>query len=598
MALVSSADTTGSDLWRRWIADRGSKAIVGLALFLVVYVGWQLFGWGGPAHKQTIGDVAFWPVNLTAAILAFRVARTKALRLHVRRAWLLIGLGLLAYLLGDVLQLVYESVLHQTPYPTFADAAYLAFYPLLFAGIVQFPRDRFQGFALARVFLDAAATTVAGAAIVWYVTLASATESGGSRLQLAVSVAYPAGDLILVLALTALAVRTRRILGVWALGLIKASVVLYIASDIVYGRMTLAGTYSGGDWVDAGWMLAIAMLAAGANEQYRVALSGLSPGEARKTDGGFVFLPYVATAVTFVLMTLTFRSEGRVEAGTVVLLGAALVIVLARLHWSTLDSRRNNLQAERARAQFFATISHELRTPLTAIRGYCELLIDSDDLPSEAREFARIIERNAMREERIVADLLFLNSADFARSIATADVELVGLVRDSISSNTPSADQAGVELQWDPPDREITVEVDPIRMGQVVDNLLTNAIKFSGAHTVVRITVSESSGTASVRVADSGPGIPEEERSRVFDRLYRGELARKSAVPGAGLGLAIARGIVEAFHGSICVEPHQGRGAVFRVDLPVVSVRPTQRPVVAYPSSVLPDEPRVTVPQR
>ncbi|MCW2856019.1 MAG: hypothetical protein JWR52_1634 [Marmoricola sp.] len=573
MSLVSSALPTGSDLWRRWIADRGSRAIVGLSCFLVVYVGWQVFHWGGPGLKQTIGDVAFWPVNLTAAILAFRVAWTKSFRSRLRRAWLLIGLGLLAYLLGAVLQLVYESVLRDTPDASFADAAYLAFYPLVFAGILQFPRDRFQGFALVRVCLDAAATVVAGAAIVWFVTLASATGSPDNRLQLVALIAYPGGDLILILALTALAVRTRRILGAWALGLIKGSLVLYIATDIVYGRLTLAGTYSGGTWVDAGWMFAIAMLAASANEQYRVAKSGLSPGEARHAEGGFVLLPYVASAVTFVLMVFSLRAEGRVTVVAVALLGAVLVIVLARGHWSTLDSRRSHRLAEQARSEFFATVSHELRTPLTAIRGFCELLADSDDLSDEGREFVRIIQRNAVREERIVADLLFLNSNDFVRRTQTAEVDLVGLVSDAVTSNTPSADHARVAIEWTPAEHQILVHVDPIRMGQVVDNLLTNAIKFSGADTVVWVAVSAVLGTASVRVGDSGPGIPHDEETRVFERLYRGEFARDNVIPGAGLGLAIARGIVETFDGSICVEPHKGRGALFRIDLPTGSLQ-------------------------
>jgi signal transduction histidine kinase len=574
MTLVPSAQPGKSDLWRRWIADRGSQAIVVLSLMLVAYIGWQFFGWGGPGHKETIGDVAFWPVNLIASVLAFRVAWTTSFASHLRRAWFLIGLGLLAYLVGDVLQLVYESVLNEPPYPTFADAAYLAFYPLVFAGIMQFPRDRFQGFALVRVCLDAAATTVAAGAVVWFVTMASATESGGTRLQLAVSIAYPGGDLMLILTLTALAVRSRRILGSWALSLIKCSLVLYIVSDIIYGRMTLAGTYSGGDWVDAGWMFAIAMLAASANEQYRVAKSGLSPGEARRADGGFVFLPYVATAVTFGFALVSSGSEGRLEGGSLALLGAVLVIVLARLHWSTLDSRRNHRLSEQANADFFATISHELRTPLTAVLGYCELLADSDDLSSEAREFVRVIQRNAEREERIVADLLFLNSIDnFVEHSATLDVDLGGLVGDSVSSNRPGANQADIAFKWTAPTEQIIVRVDPFRMGQVIDNLLTNAIKFSGAGSAIQVTVTASPGTASVRVRDNGPGIPESEASHVFERLYRGAGARHNAIPGAGLGLAIARGIVETFDGTIYLEPHQGPGALFRIDLPTVSSR-------------------------
>lgn len=595
---VASSQPTPSILWRRWIADRGSQAVLLLALILVVYLGWQVFGWGGPQRREMIGDLTFWPVISIASVLAFRVARTRSFTVQVRRAWLLIGIGLVAYLIGNLLQFYYETVLHTAPYPTFADVAYLAFYPLLLAGILQFPRRRFQGFAIARLALDAAATIVAGAAIVWYVTLASATESGGNRLQLAVSIAYPCGDLLLVLALTALAVRTRQILGFWALTLIKATIVFYIVADIIYGRMTLAGTYSGGDWVDVGWMFAIAMLAAAANEQYRVARSGLSPGESRRIDGEFDFLPYVATAVTFAFAVISSGEEGRLEAGHLALLGAVLLIVLARLQWSTLDSRRKHQAAEQARAEFFATVSHELRTPLTAIRGFCELLAESDEVSGEAREFVRIVQRNALREERIVADLLFLNSTDFIRHIETVQADLVQIVGEAIRSKTPSADQSDVSIDWIAPDDEIIVQVDPERLGQVIDNLLTNAVKFSGAGSTVRVSVWADSATASVRVQDSGPGIPDEERDHIFDRAYRGEHARTNAIPGAGLGLAIARGIIDAFQGSISLEPHDGPGAVFRFDLPCVSIRPPAQPrgTAGVSQRIVPGAPEAAMP--
>lgn len=595
MAVFTRADMSAGTIWRRWIDDRGSKAVVVLAGYVVLYLGWQLFRWGGPGHIRTIGDVAFWPVNLLAAVLAFRVASTRSFAAQVRRGWLLIGLGLIAYLLGNVLQLVYEALLHEKPYPTFADVAYLAFYPLLFAGILQFPRDRFQGFAVVRLVLDAAATVAAGAAIVWYVTLASATESGGRPLQLAVSIAYPCGDLLLIMALTALAVRARRVIGSWSLLLIKTSVLLYVVSDVVYGQMTLAGTYSGGAWIDTGWMLAIALLAASANEQYRVAKVGLSPGERRKSDSGFVFLPYAATAVTFAIAVISRRSGGRLEIGSMALLGVELVIVLGRLHWSTVDSRRNNRAAEQARSEFFATISHELRTPLTSIRGYCELLADSEDLTGEEREFVHIIERNAEREERIVADLLFLSSEDLLGRIETVEADLVRIVDDAVSSRIPAAAQSRVRIEWTPPEEEITVHVDPGRMGQVIDNLLTNAIKFSGEGTTVRVTVDANRSTTTLRVEDSGPGIPEEEAAHIFERLYRGRAAQQNAVPGAGLGLAIAHAIVEAFNGSITVEPHDGAGAVFRIDLPMMSVRAVERAV--RPNAVARREQWVSAPR-
>lgn len=442
----------------------------------------------------------------------------------------------------------------------------------MLAGILCFPRDRLRGFAVLRVVLDAAATVVAGASIVWLVTLAPATASGGHNLQLLASIAYPCGDLLLIMALTALAVRSRRVIGSWSLLLLKTSMILYAAADVIYGRMALAGTYSGGSWLDVAYILALAMIGASANEQYRVATAGLSPGERRKTDGGFVFLPFVATTVTFGVAVIATRSEGRLEIGSMVLLGVELVIVMARLQWSTIDSRRNTRAAEHARSEFFATVSHELRTPLTSIRGYCELLAESEEVHGKARDFVSIIERNAEREERIVVDLLLLNSEDFLEHMEPMDADPVAIVDNAVSSRIPAATRNDVRLQWTAPDHEITVHADPLRIGQVIDNLLTNAMKFSGGGTDVRVSVEANGSRATIRVEDSGPGIPEEEAAHIFERLYRGSLARQNAVPGAGLGLAIAHGIVEALNGDIILERHDGRGAVFRVDLPLVSV--------------------------
>ena len=336
-----AADTT---VRPRWHEDPGSKAIIGLVAFLVVYAGWQIFRWGGPGAQQTIGDIAFWPLNTTVAVLAFRVTRTRMIDARLRRAWGLIGLGLVAYLLGDVVQLVYESVLHELPYPSVADACYLLFYPLVFVGIMQFPRERHSRSVLIRVGLDASTTVIAGASIVWYLVLGPATASGGRNLDLLVSIAYPSGDLVLILALSALAVRTRRVLGSWSLYLLVGSLLLYIISDIIYARLSIADAYSGGDLVDMGWMFAMALIGASANEQFRVAKRGLSPTEARHADGGFAFLPYVATAVTFVMMIVSLGVEGRLATGEVTLLGAVVIVVLARLHWSSLQTRMTERQ--------------------------------------------------------------------------------------------------------------------------------------------------------------------------------------------------------------------------------------------------------------
>jgi hypothetical protein len=184
---------------RRDEQDWGVALAVSLVAALALYGAWQVVGWGGRADKEAIGDAAFWPVNLAAVILSWRVACDRACSTAVRRAWSLIGWGMLAYLLGDVIQFVDEVVLHTRPYPSWADACYLAFYPLMLAGMLQLPHPARARRDLTRLLADAGTVLLGGGAVVWYVLLGPTAVAGGeSHLQLAFSIAYPVGDLVLV----------------------------------------------------------------------------------------------------------------------------------------------------------------------------------------------------------------------------------------------------------------------------------------------------------------------------------------------------------------------------------------------------------------
>ena len=329
---------------RAWSSDPGARAVIGLGGFLVVYAAWQVFRWGGASLQTTIGDIAFWPVNLVAALLAFRVWWHREFPARMRRGWLLIGLGLLGYLFGDVAQLIYESAPHVFPVPSLDDALYLSFYPLLFAGVLHLPRGRYVRGARSGVWLDAA-TAVAGAgSIVWALTLVPAATSGGSLVQEAISIAYPCGDLVLILGLTALALRTRFSLGSTALYLFAISLLIFIVADVIYARLAMNDAYSGGDPVDLLWMVAIALMGASAHEQFRRARSAEVTAEYYgRVEGSFAFLPYVAVAVTFVMLLSTLDHTDWPASGALGFGGVVIALVLTRLNISWRESR----QAER-----------------------------------------------------------------------------------------------------------------------------------------------------------------------------------------------------------------------------------------------------------
>jgi protein-histidine pros-kinase len=244
----------------------------------------------------------------------------------------------------------------------------------------------------------------------------------------------------------------------------------------------------------------------------------------------------------------------------------------------TSERRRLQREADRLRDELVATVSHELRTPLTSIIGYVELLddLEGDALSEEGRRMLGVIERNAHRELHLVNDLLDLGSIRATTVDVQHRVELAPLVRASAEGARVTARARGVELVADVPDG-LEVLGDPQRLGQVLDNLVGNALKFSSPGGTVTIAGGQDGqdgqdGTVWLEVRDEGTGIPEEELPRIFDRLYRSSDAVRQQVPGAGLGLTIAQAIVEAHGGRIGATSRVGAGTTVRVELPAPGV--------------------------
>ncbi|WP_310965124.1 PAS domain S-box protein [Nocardioides terrisoli] len=225
--------------------------------------------------------------------------------------------------------------------------------------------------------------------------------------------------------------------------------------------------------------------------------------------------------------------------------------------------------ANRIRDEFFASVSHELRTPLTSMIGYAELMEEVPDLPQQAREFLDVITRSAARELRLVDDLLTLVRLDSEElSMQFEACDLVQLARDALESAAPAATERGLVLDLQVPTGSVTVEGDQGRLGQVLDNLLSNAVKFTAAQGRVTVAVGRTATTGFIEVTDDGHGVDEHDLDRLFDRLFRTQDAVERAIPGAGLGLSIARGIVLAHGGNLVAHNAEGRGITFRLDLP------------------------------
>ena len=224
---------------------------------------------------------------------------------------------------------------------------------------------------------------------------------------------------------------------------------------------------------------------------------------------------------------------------------------------------------DRMKDEFVALVSHELRTPLTSIRGYLELVMDdAEQLPTETREYLEIVGRNADRLLHLVGDLLLIAQAEAGKlSFDWTAVDLVPLAAQCVQAAEPAAEAAGVELGFTSEASEPIVG-DPARIAQLLDNLISNAIKFTPAGGHVDVRVDASAKSAVIEVRDTGFGIAADDQEQLFQRFFRTQSANDKAIAGTGLGLSIAKAIVDAHQGSISVESAEHQGTTFRVELP------------------------------
>jgi PAS domain S-box-containing protein len=239
------------------------------------------------------------------------------------------------------------------------------------------------------------------------------------------------------------------------------------------------------------------------------------------------------------------------------------------------DARRHAEEADRLKDEFLATLSHELRTPLTSILGWASMIRNGEVEGSNASRAIETIERNARSQARLIDDLL-----DVSRIITgnlrldLHPLNLAPIVEAALDALRPTADVKGMKLQTRFAPAPCLVKGDPNRLRQVIWNLLSNAIKFTPRHGSVSIDLTCVESTARLTVSDTGDGIAPEFLPYVFDRFRQaeGSISRKQG--GLGLGLAVARHLVELHGGTIRAESEGlGKGAVFSVDLPLAQER-------------------------
>lgn len=289
----------------------------------------------------------------------------------------------------------------------------------------------------------------------------------------------------------------------------------------------------------------------------------------------------LAVALSFVLARRLTRPIGELSAATRRLAaGDSEVAVpirgedeLSELGLAFNDMSGELARARQAQARFLESVSHELRTPLTSIRGYAEALEEEAIVPAEA---ARVIETEAGRLERLVADLLELarvGRADFA--VRREPVDLVDVVRHAVERHVPRARELSVDLSGGAT-ADSWVQGDEDRILQAVSNLIENALRLTPAGGTVQVRAEP----GEITVRDTGPGLQAQDIPRAFERFYLHGRYQSERPVGSGLGLAIVRELVTAMGGSVEASIPPGGGAQFTIRLSPVTARSARRDAV------------------
>jgi signal transduction histidine kinase len=546
-------------------------------VFLVVMapiVGLYLLG-RAPFHSGPV----FNAIGLSAV-----VAIVVGVRLHrpkTSAAWYLIALGQALFVTGDVLAYNYARFFGRSiPFPSIAEIFYLGTFPAIVAGLLLLIRRRSRGGDWASL-IDSLIIGTGLGLLSWVFLMAPYAHDRSLTTPVKLtSLAYPLMDLLTLSVAVRLAVgrenRSR------SHHLMIASICALFATDAVYGWLQLHGRYEPGGLLDGGWIVFYLLLGAAALHPSMAA----ADGRARATRLARTRLLVLALA-TFVapvtgLLGPTKTSDRLVIAGSAMVLFSLVLLRMVALvqRQETAAGRERALQKttdqlrefDRLKDQFIATVSHELRTPLTSIRGYLDLVLEAgpQELGNEQRKFLSIARRNADRLRRLSDDLVLVSDLDAGKlELDLDDLDLRILARESMESARPQAEAGGISLDFSAK-TPFGFRGDRVRIGQLLDNVISNAIKFTPHGGSVSIRVTRSNGSALLEVEDTGIGIAIEEQQHLFDRFFRTRAADASAIQGTGLGLAISQAIAHAHGGLIDFTSQENVGTIFRVALPSV----------------------------
>ncbi len=314
------------------------------------------------------------------------------------------------------------------------------------------------------------------------------------------------------------------------------------------------------------------MISVESADEFRRLYAGAYQGFAELAD----MQTYLATPLTYAgetigAMALHFREAnalGAADRAFTLLLAQATATALyrARSYDAEQEKRKHAELVAQAREEVLGVVAHDLRNPLGLIVTTTELLQEEDLEPSRRQQILDIAMRAGKQMNRLIDDLLdtvHIESGKFL--LALEDVEVCSILRQAEETFRPIAERRSIKLTASSPGGEIWVRADPLRVSQVLANLIGNALKFTPENGSVTYSAAVSGADVEFRVTDTGPGISPEQREHLFEQFWQ---ARKNDTRGVGLGLTIAKGIIDAHGGRIWCESTVGGGSTFSFTLP------------------------------
>lgn len=546
---------------------------------VALQIAWLRGGWWGPHGVQAFSDLIPLPVIGAGVVACRRVAR--ASMGSARRGWILIACAIGSWGVGEAIWSWHELVFGtDVPFPSAADLGFLAFIPFAVAAMLAF-RPSARRAEKYRSLLDGSIIAGASLFVAWSLVLGDAFAAAeGSILASIIGLAYPVGDLVilvLVLIIAGRAPGTARV----PMSLVAGGLVSIALSDSGFTYLTNNGTYATGSLIDAGWTAGFVLICLGAMRGRYETLPDDRSSASRQRHaipsiafGGLIVVAGIEQTTAGALGPFLFWTACSV-AGLIVVRQWLTVrdnVVLARtLEEQVLERTRQlenaNTELESARSlqdDFVANVSHELRTPLTTLLGATSTLTRDDvDLEAYGRPFAEVAHRGAQRMAQIVEDLLIVSAIADDLRCSRSPVNLAPTLGDAAQQVLTSGRSVATELAGD-----LVVLGDGQRIGTAIGHIVGNAIKFSPADSCVFIEASPRDDRIEIFIGDEGPGIPFAARERVFERFYQIDSSTTRPFGGAGLGLFIARRLIEGMGGAVRIEDTSRGGTTVRITLP------------------------------